>query len=1184
MVTNFEVPFYAPISCSDRSTKICQLENGLMALLISGPTDTLASCSLTVATGSHNDPPEIPGLAHLCEHVLVASGSKKYPNGNHYHELIAHNGGSHNAYTTGENTTFYFELPAINDRDELIFEKALDAFASSFNSPIFTDAVINREIYAIESEHNVNKASINKEMYHAIRLLANTKHPFSRFCTGNFETLTSAPLLHRKPVKNSLATLFKTSYRPSNMTICIRSSHSLNALTKLLITYFGSDGVGGEPVVSQLRPNLRTVSSSRSRISQSKSPLSSSKIAKKEWAPKYGDLNIFTSDTNVIVINSTRSPIIRLVFPVCHKSTRLSTAAVMHLSRAWCDIFGEESVGSFAHRLRLQDFITSATSSLSEFATDEDGLTLELGLTQLGWKSIPTVLEILFEEYIPQFIHDRTESLAKYLSDLNAIDLLKFLYQGTEVSPMELCAEYSTRMLLDMEALKPECLLKGSPILDCNRVGSPIEEFAGSTESKTWWTGQAIMFQNFISDFVNRQNVRLVMLGDYSSSTFVKSIYSLTQTDVYFEFDYFKTSIDMFEIPSHGEPLPGYFYDAPRYGAFLPSAGKSLNLIKKALAASSTRAQEASLSLVAGRDLIQSAPRLVKKSLTCEMWVKEEELDLSFRSKTMVSFEIISKEIGGSPSNTMHLEVLGQLMAASLSAELYPAEKIGYTYEVFASNKGDVRLGFTVTGFPEGVFTLITLIIRRLADLAKVEERITQPAFRKARVAVRTQYEDAISENCAALATLGLLIMLEECMWSVEDRVEALEEIDIVSFRTFCNEFLSKSIYLNLFIQGDLVSADSIYDFLESELKRNPPTETGSFVKEPVARPLIPGTNYYIKHRGSSEDPNNSIVYFIQTGDREDIRISTLTSLTEYIFSVTLVPDMRIKKQIGYAIFGGLRLLSTTVGIHITCMSVSPSQYLEAQIDEYLSYMELQLLETMTEEDFRKVYVDKFEMMCKRNTVNKLQSTAGPADVMGQIEANVRSGNVSEQGSSMRMHKRIRQQISTRRYNFDMDSEPIDATMLRTLTLKQYTSFFREKISIYSSTRSKLSIMVESPMCAQQISQKRLYLQVEGYLKVKGLRIPKSELERIVEASQGNQQRLLKDLLKHFISNGETLKVCNLALKEVFKTLVSSMRSKSSVGELNSLNGMNGKVIAAVPLVQITDFNEFRRSLLTDTK
>lgn len=158
---NFDLVFYTPISGSSRGSKLCQLSNGMLVFLISDPSDTVGSCSVSVATGSHNDPDEALGLAHLCEHAILSGGSKKYPGANYYHEVLAQNGGSHNAYTTGETTTFYFELPAISDSGELHFDKALDVLASSLKAPLFSDILINKEIYAIESEHNINKASFS---------------------------------------------------------------------------------------------------------------------------------------------------------------------------------------------------------------------------------------------------------------------------------------------------------------------------------------------------------------------------------------------------------------------------------------------------------------------------------------------------------------------------------------------------------------------------------------------------------------------------------------------------------------------------------------------------------------------------------------------------------------------------------------------------------------------------------------------------------------------------------------------------------------------------------------------------------------------------------------------------------------------------------------------------------------
>lgn len=54
------------------------LENQLKCLLVSDPTTDRSAASMTVNTGSMQDPDELPGLAHFCEHMLFM-GSKKVP-------------------------------------------------------------------------------------------------------------------------------------------------------------------------------------------------------------------------------------------------------------------------------------------------------------------------------------------------------------------------------------------------------------------------------------------------------------------------------------------------------------------------------------------------------------------------------------------------------------------------------------------------------------------------------------------------------------------------------------------------------------------------------------------------------------------------------------------------------------------------------------------------------------------------------------------------------------------------------------------------------------------------------------------------------------------------------------------------------------------------------------------------
>lgn len=66
---------------------------------------------MSVSVGAFSDPDDIPGLAHFLEHMLFM-GTEKYPNESEYKEYLAANGGSSNAATSTDHTTFYFEVNA----------------------------------------------------------------------------------------------------------------------------------------------------------------------------------------------------------------------------------------------------------------------------------------------------------------------------------------------------------------------------------------------------------------------------------------------------------------------------------------------------------------------------------------------------------------------------------------------------------------------------------------------------------------------------------------------------------------------------------------------------------------------------------------------------------------------------------------------------------------------------------------------------------------------------------------------------------------------------------------------------------------------------------------------------------------------------------------------------------------
>ncbi|CAB4059390.1 IDE [Lepeophtheirus salmonis] len=126
-----------------------KLQNGVRIFLVSDLETEMSAAALDIKVGSFSDPANLQGLSHLCEHVLF-TGSESFPKES-YSEYLDEKGGSSNAFTTSEHTNFYFEVPSEH------FTEALKRFISYFESPVFRENAINRELDIIESEHEKNR-------------------------------------------------------------------------------------------------------------------------------------------------------------------------------------------------------------------------------------------------------------------------------------------------------------------------------------------------------------------------------------------------------------------------------------------------------------------------------------------------------------------------------------------------------------------------------------------------------------------------------------------------------------------------------------------------------------------------------------------------------------------------------------------------------------------------------------------------------------------------------------------------------------------------------------------------------------------------------------------------------------------------------------------------------------------
>ena len=171
-----------------RTYQVLSLGNELRVLLISDPNTSISAAAMDVAVGSFSDPPEVQGLAHFCEHMLFL-GTQKYPEEDAYSNFLSTHGGYDNAFTSTQETNYYFSVQA----DYL--EQALDRFAQFFIAPLFSPGAVSKESHAVNAEYEKNLQSDGHRLWQLLKNVSNPSHPFSMFSTGNLETLNNSNIL-----------------------------------------------------------------------------------------------------------------------------------------------------------------------------------------------------------------------------------------------------------------------------------------------------------------------------------------------------------------------------------------------------------------------------------------------------------------------------------------------------------------------------------------------------------------------------------------------------------------------------------------------------------------------------------------------------------------------------------------------------------------------------------------------------------------------------------------------------------------------------------------------------------------------------------------------------------------------------------------------------------------------------
>lgn len=362
-----------------RNYKALKLSNQLEVLLISDPSTDQAAAALDVRVGQFDDPSDRQGLAHFLEHMLFL-GNEKFPEPNGFSQFLSANGGSSNAYTSLEETNYFFSV----HKDQL--ESSLDQFSQFFISPTFYADFVNREVKAVNSEHLKNIKTDGRRIYQLLRSISNPLHPFHKFGTGNTATLLGeglqAPDIHTQVVK-----FYHDQYSANLMKLVILGKEPLADLERFARTYFTS--IKNKSLKKKSYDQIPVVASSLKR-----------KIV-------------------VEPIKSIRQ--FRLMFPIPPQRDNYLNKPAGLLAF----LIGDESNGSILSSLKKQGWATSLSAGIGPEATGFAFFSINIGLTPKGMEHTDEIARLVFQ-YIK--LIKESESLERYFTESKRMAEINFQF------------------------------------------------------------------------------------------------------------------------------------------------------------------------------------------------------------------------------------------------------------------------------------------------------------------------------------------------------------------------------------------------------------------------------------------------------------------------------------------------------------------------------------------------------------------------------------------------------------------------------------------------------------------------------------------------------------------------------------------------------------------------------------
>ncbi|XP_045486961.1 nardilysin [Pieris rapae] len=820
--------------------------------------EKLAACALCVGVGSYSDPPEIQGLAHFVEH-MVFMGSEKYPKENEFDAFIKKKGGSDNASTDCEVTTFYFEI------SEKHLSSAMDMFSQFFVSPLMLKEAMQREREAIESEFAIASPSDSNRKDQLLSSMFPEGHPARTFTWGNLRSLKE-DIPDDDKLYQAAHEFRRRHYSAHRMTVTVQARMDLSSLEGLVAKTFGQIPTNNLPA-----DNFKEHLFNPNNITSD-----------------------FTSIYYVKPVSDTTE--VQLTWLMRSLITEYESKPHQYISY----LLGHEGKGSLLSYLRKKVWALGIYTGNSESGIDYTSIyslfSTQVILTKDGLDHIDEVLEAIFS-YISML--RKIGPSERIFEEIKTIEETSFRFEE-ESQP----AEYVESLAENMQNLPPKHYITGdrlyykydpkgiTELLECmtpdkanvmilsNKHSTPIPY-----DAKEKWFGTEYKRKEIPSTWMHRWKT-------------VKPFkqFHLPDKNIYIT--------DNFSLVPPSLP---YLEEAERLGIdLMTSSIKDINKKIEATSKTSKILKEGDL-IATVQEFRLDQPNLIRKNRHMELWYKP---DFKFRFPTaLLYFYFITPLSLKSPRESCLLDLWTDVLQQGLKEEVYPANMADLSHSLYVGDKG---LTLKVNGYSQNLHLLVELVTR---EMRTNTDNITLELFEAVREVRARTYHNVLIKPHKLAKDVRMNILLEPYV-SPREKAIAIQNITLEDLKDFTDRLLDK-LYLQVLMQGNLAWTDAIK--ISEKVLQNIKWE-GLPEKElpEIKVHELPLGERVIRVMSLNPASTNSIVTNYYQGAAANIKDTATLEVLMMLMEEPVFDVLRTKEQLGYSVFCMLRYTFGVLGYSVT--------------------------------------------------------------------------------------------------------------------------------------------------------------------------------------------------------------------------------------------------------------------------